>query len=56
MILHVYNLCLAFSDDLLEDSDSEEHSRSESVTGRNIVFLVYNVGYKLTDNYGQGNE
>lgn len=23
-----------FSDDLLEDSDSEEHSRSESVTGR----------------------
>lgn len=27
-----------FSDDLLEDSDSEEHSRSESVTGR--LYLI----------------
>lgn len=28
-----------FSDDLLEDSDSEEHSRSESVTGR--LYLIH---------------
>lgn len=32
-----------FSDDLLEDSDSEEHSRSESVTGRlYLICYVYN--------------
>lgn len=32
-----------FSDDLLEDSDSEEHSRSESVTGRlYLIRYVYN--------------
>lgn len=35
--LNISNL-LDFSDDLLEDSDSEEHSRSESVTGRHIIF------------------
>lgn len=28
-----------FSDDLLEDSDSEEHSRSESVTG--MLYLLH---------------
>lgn len=28
-----------FSDDLLDDSDSEEHSRSESVTGR--LYLMH---------------
>lgn len=28
-----------FSDDLLDDSDSEEHSRSESVTGR--LYLIH---------------
>ena len=43
-------LCLAFSDDLLEDSDSEEHSRSESVTGTYMVFLVNSVEYEIDNN------
>jgi hypothetical protein len=29
----VFTLSFNLSDDLLEDSDSEEHSRSDSVTG-----------------------
>lgn len=38
MYMESFILFFFFSDDLLEDSDSEEHSRPESVTGR--LYLI----------------
>lgn len=43
MYMGSFMLFFFFSDDLLEDSDSEEHSRSESVTGRlYLICYIYN--------------